>query len=76
MKKYRFEDLCKKAEQGYIVSVRNPSEGKTADVLCCSLDHMEVYTNDAKRECWDFHQCEEITGRTYPQEDKWEGFSK
>jgi hypothetical protein len=75
MKKYRFEDLCKKAEEGYTVTVSNPAENQSADVLSCSLDKMNVYTSGAEHKSWDFRECQEITSRPYPQDDKLNGFS-
>ncbi len=74
MKKYRFENLCKKAEDGYVVTVLNPSKNQSADVLSCSVDNMNVYTREGEHKSWDFRECQEITSRPYPQDDKWNGF--
>jgi hypothetical protein len=54
MKKHRFEDLCKRAEEGYTVTVLNPSEKEAADVMSCSLDSFQVFTRDAKHKSWNF----------------------
>ena len=74
MKRHRFEDLCKKAQDGYTIMVLNPSEKEAADVLSCSLDSFLVFTRDAKHKSWNFRECQEITTRVHPQADIWTGF--
>ena len=75
MKKYRFDSLCNLAHAGHSVTVLNLSTNQTGDILSCSADTMEVFTRDAELKTWDFRECQEITGRSYPQDDKGEVFS-
>lgn len=63
MRNDRFEYLCKEVASGTNAFVSHPSTHEQGRVLSCSIDHLVVDTDSGNRRCWDFHECEEISGR-------------
>ncbi len=57
MKRDRFIYVCQEAQSGNDAFVCHPITDEEGMVLNCSREHLAVKTNEGKRRCWDYHEC-------------------